>query len=89
MKIVDLFLNIDLNFHQENNTKPGKQIKKRIKLSKDTSKNLYMIINDIFQKHANKTTEAIILKTYLNIKQNKFQPGDKIPLLPSDMFQKI
>lgn len=89
MKIVDLFLNIDLNYHQENNTKTGKKIKKKLKLSKDTSKKLYMVINDIFQKYSKKDTEAIVLKTYILIQQNKFKPGDKIPLLPNDMFQKI
>ena len=89
MKIVDLFLNIDLNFHQENNTKIGKKIKKRLKLSKDNHKKLFMIIQDIFQKYAKKDTEYIILKTYVFIKQNKFEAGDKIPLLPEDMFQKI
>ena len=34
VKTAELFMNTDLNFHKENNTTPGKLIKKRIKLSK-------------------------------------------------------
>jgi len=48
-----------------------------------------MIIQDIFAKYSKKDTEAINLKTYALIKQNKFFAGDKIPLLPEEMFQKI
>ena len=45
LKTVQLYMNTDFNFHQENNTIPGKTIKKRIKLSKDISKTLYLKVN--------------------------------------------
>ena len=34
MKAVELFMNTDFNYHKENNTTPGKVIRKKLKLSK-------------------------------------------------------
>ena len=45
VKTVELFMNTDLNFNQENNTIAGKQIKKRIKLSKDNNKRFYLLVH--------------------------------------------
>lgn len=89
LKIVELFMNTDFNYHQENNTTPGKKIKKRIKLSKEVSSSLYAIVNELYSKHAKKGTEAIVIKTFINVEQKDFKAGDRIPLLPEHMLQKI
>lgn len=89
LKIVELFMNVDFNFHQENNTTPGKKIKKRIRLSKEVSASLYTLVNNLYQKYCKKDTEAIIIKTFATIHQKEFEAGDRIPLLPEAMFQKI
>lgn len=89
LKVVELFMNTDFNFHQENNTTPGKTIKKRIKLSKEVSPSLYTLVNGLYNKHAKKNTEALIIKTFTHIEQKEFKAGDRIPLLPEKMSQKI
>lgn len=89
LKVVELFMNTDFNFRQENNTTPGKKIKKRIKLSKDVSPPLFAIVNDLYSKHAKKSTEALVIKTFVNVEQKEFKAGDRIPLLPEHMMQKI
>lgn len=89
LKVVELFMNTDLNYHKENNTTPGKRIKKRIKLSKETSKVIYHLMCDVFNRYAKKNTEAIVIKTFTHIAQRDFKAGDRVPLLPSEMFQKI
>lgn len=43
-KICELYMNTDFNFHKENNTTPAKKIKKRIKLSRETSKSIYHLM---------------------------------------------
>jgi hypothetical protein len=86
---VELFMNTDLNYHKENNTTAGKKIKKKIKLSKETSKPIFSLMCTVFEKYAKKNTEAIIIKTFTHISQRDFKAGDRIPLLPSEMFQKI
>lgn len=43
----------------------------------------------IFDKYAKKDTESIAIKTFTRVSQNKFSAGDKIPLLPEAMFQKL
>lgn len=82
-------MNTDFNYHQENNTTPGKKIKKRIKLSKEVSSSLYGIVSELYSKHAKKGTEAIVIKTFINVEQKDFKAGDRIPLLPEHMLQKI
>ena len=62
-------MNTDFNFHKENNTTPGKKIKKRIKLSKEVSASLYNLVNNLYQKYVKKGTEAIIIKTFVNVSQ--------------------
>ncbi len=44
---------------------------------------------DIFNQYAKKNTESIIIKTFVHIVQRDFKAGDRIPLLPNEMFQKI
>ena len=58
-------------------------------MSKEANKNLYLLISEIFSKYAKKDTEGIIIKTYISIKQNEFKSGDKIPLIPDLMCQKL
>jgi hypothetical protein len=82
-------MNTDLNYHKENNTTPGKKIKKKIKLSKETSKTIFTLMCDIFNQYTKKDTEAVIIKTFVHICQRDFLAGDRIPLLPNEMFQKI
>jgi hypothetical protein len=88
-KVVELFMNADLNYHRENNTIIGRKIKKKIKLSRETSKSIFSVISDIFSKYAKKDTEAIVVKTFVRVQQSRFQAGDRVPLLPHEMFQKI
>lgn len=88
-KIVELYMNTDLNYHRENNTTPGKKIKRTIKLSRETSKAIFALMTSVFEKYAKKDTEAIVIKTFAHIRQREFQAGDRIPLLPNEMFQKI
>ncbi len=38
LKAVELFMNTDFNYHHENNTTPGKMIKKKLKLNSEVSK---------------------------------------------------
>lgn len=68
-KIAELFMNTDLNFHRENNTSPGKKVRRKIKLSKETSRAIYALMNEVFAKYARKDTEAIIIKTFVHISQ--------------------
>lgn len=75
-------MNTDLNYHRENNTTAGKRIKKKLKLSKDTSRAIYALMCEVFQRYAKKDTESIIIKTFALIAQRDFQAGDRIPLLP-------
>lgn len=82
-------MNTDFNFHQENNTTPGKKIKKRIKLSKEVSAPLFSLVNNLYEKYAKKDTEAMVIKTFTNVEQKEFKAGDRIPLLPEKMFQKL
>jgi H2-forming N5,N10-methylenetetrahydromethanopterin dehydrogenase-like enzyme len=82
-------MNTDLNYHRENNTTVGKKIRKRLKLSKETSKSIFGLMCDVFAKHARKDTEVIVIKTFVRVIQSHFQPGDRIALLPNEMFQKI
>ena len=89
LKTVELYMNTDFNFHQENNTTPGKQIKKRIKLSKDVSKSLYVIINELYKKYNKKGVEAIIIKTFVRVDQKEYKAGDRVPLPPEEMFMKV
>lgn len=44
---------------------------------------------DIFKTYAKKDTEAIIIKTFAHVSQRDFKAGDRIPLLPAAMFQKL
>ena len=88
-KAVELFMNADLNFHRENNTLIGKKIKKKIKLSRETSKSIFGLISEVFSQFAKKDTEAIVVKTFVRVMQSRFQAGDRVPLLPHEMFQKI
>jgi hypothetical protein len=87
--VVELFMNTDLNYHRENNTTPGRKIKRKIKLSKETSKPIFALMCQVFNTHGRKDTEAIVIKTLAHICQRDFQAGDRIPLLPNNMFQKI
>jgi hypothetical protein len=89
LKAVELFMNTDFNFHKENNTTPGKLIRKKIKLSKDVSSTLYRLIDHLYNTYAKKDTEAIVIKTFMIVKQKEFKAGDRVPLLPHTMFQKI
>lgn len=82
-------MNTDLNYHRENNTTVGKKIRKRLKLSRDISKTIFGLMCDVFATHARKDTEAIVIKTFVRVIQSNFQPGDRIPLIPTEMFQKI
>jgi len=43
----------------------------------------------VFRKYAKKDTETIVIKTFMHVFQKDFQAGDRIPLLPNEMFQKI
>jgi hypothetical protein len=88
-KAVELFMNTDLNYHRENNTLVGHKIKRKLKLSRETSRAIFALMCEVFAKHARKDTEAIVIKTFVRVTQSQFQPGDRIPLLPQDMFQKI
>jgi succinyl-CoA synthetase beta subunit len=89
LKTVELFMNTDFNYHRENNTTPGRQIRKRIKLSKEVSKSLFSVVNNLYQKYAQKGTEAIIIKTFVQVEQSQFRAGDRVPLLPENMTQKL
>jgi len=89
VKTVELFMNTDFNFHKENNTTPGKIIKKKIKLSKQLSFQLFKIIDELYTSYAKKETEAIIIKTFMPVKQKEFKAGDRVPLLPDTMFQRL
>lgn len=62
-------MNIDFNFHEENNTTSGRKIKKKIKLSKEISPIIYGLMCDVFKQYAKKDTEAIIIKTFVQIAQ--------------------
>lgn len=89
LKAVELFMNTDFNFHKENNTTPGKLIRKKVKLSKDISTSLYRLVDYLYNTYAKKDTEALVIKTYMMVKQKEFKAGDRVPLLPRTMFQKI
>ncbi len=82
-------MNTDLNFHTENNTTPGRQIKKKIKLSKEVSANLYALVNGLYNKHAKKGTESLTIKTFIKVQQKEFNAGDRVPLIPEEMSQKV
>jgi len=67
--VLELYLNTDLNFNKENNTTIGSSIKKKIKLTKNVSPNLYSIIESIFKQYYKKEVEAISIKTFQLISQ--------------------
>ncbi len=62
-------MNTDFNFHKENNTTPGKQIRKRCKLTKEVSASLYQLINSLYSKHSKKDTESMVIKTFTHVEQ--------------------
>lgn len=88
-KVVSLFMNTDFNFHKENNTAVGEKIRKKTKLSKELSPALYGLMCEVFAKYAKKDTDALVIKTFTHICQKDFKAGDKVPLVPAAMFQKL
>lgn len=48
-----------------------------------------MLMCDVFKNYAKKDTEAIIIKTFAHIVQRDFKAGDRVPLIPASMLQKI
>jgi len=43
----------------------------------------------LYQEYAKKDTEAIMIKTFAFVEQREFKAGDRVPLLPELMTQKI
>ena len=88
-KAAEVHLNTDANFQEENNTTVSRKIKRRLKISREVSRGVYELLKEVFRQHGRRDVESIVIKTYMYVQQSGFSPGDRIPLLPQDMFQKV
>ena len=53
------------------------------------SQQLFKLIDQLYSKYAKKETEAMVIRTFMPVHQRDFQAGDRVPLLPAPMFQKL
>jgi hypothetical protein len=89
-KIFEAYMNIDFNYHKENNLSIGKTINKRFTLTKNISPSFYALIQNLYNEYTAKMSyEYLTIKTFQSVVQSELKAGEKVVLNPAKMEQRI
>lgn len=84
--VVNLEMDNEFNFVAgENNLVVKRMLEKRITVHPMSE--IFNIIQTTYKKLASKTTEFLVIKTFMDVEQSKFKCGEAIPMMFKKMTQ--
>ena len=66
-KLLELYMNIEFNFHLDNNINVGRKMNKKFTLTREVSKDFYYLVDGLFKNYGNHNVEYIIIKTFQKV----------------------
>lgn len=87
-KLLGLFMNIEFNFHRENNVNCDQKCEKVFLLTRAMPE-FYYFIDDLYREHSSSDTVSLTIKTLMKVEQSLYKPGDRIEMDAKKMQQRL
>ena len=86
--IFELFMEVEFNYKEDNsNIAPGMSFERVVHI--DSRSPIYSVVRELYDKYNAESGGVIVLKTFVNVEQNKYNSGQQIPLERKRMHQEV